>query len=99
MKRSAETTPLAVPRPIDALLAVALQLRARLDAKDGIRRNLSGEAILLRSFGYKNAEIAAIIGSTPGSVAELISQSQKTSKIGKKGKHKSIATQNGQNKK
>jgi DNA-directed RNA polymerase specialized sigma24 family protein len=71
-------------RPIDALLSIALQLRARLDASDGIQRNLGAEAVLLRGFGYKNPEIAAIIGSTPGSVAELISRAQKPAKEGKK---------------
>jgi len=75
------------PRAVEALLAVALQLRARLDAKDGIKRNLSGEAVLLRAFGFRNPEIALIIGSTPGSVAELISQAQKI-KGAKNGKAK-----------
>ena len=75
-------------RPLDALLAIALQLRARLDSNDGIRRNLGNEAVLLRSFGYKNPEIAAIIGSTPASVAELISQAQKVTTRPKKAKPK-----------
>ena len=70
-------------RPLHALLAIALQLRARFDAKDGIKRNLSSEAVLLRSFGFRNPDIALIIGSTPGSVAELISQAQKTPKAAK----------------
>ena len=64
-------------QPLLALLAVALQLRAKLDAKDGIKRNLGTEAVLLRGFGFKNAEIALVLGSTPGCVAELISQAQK----------------------
>jgi hypothetical protein len=75
-------------RPLDALLAIALELRARLDANDGIKRNLGNEAVMLRAFGYKNPEIAAIIGSTPRSVAVLISRSQKTSKGSKGGNEK-----------
>jgi hypothetical protein len=78
-------------RPLDALLSIALQLRARLDANDGIRRNLGNEAVLLRSFGYKNPDIAAIIGSTPASVAELISQAQKATTGPKKAKRKKQA--------
>ncbi|MBB5063903.1 hypothetical protein [Granulicella mallensis] len=74
-------------RPIEALIAIALQLRARLDAKDGLKRNLGSEAVLLRAFGFRNPDIALIIGSTPGSVAELISQAQKT-KGAKNGKAK-----------
>jgi len=73
-------------RPIDALLAIALQLRARLDAKDGIARNLGNEALLLRAFGYKHPEIATIVGSTPASVAVLINCAQKGTK--KKAKRK-----------
>jgi hypothetical protein len=65
-------------RPLDALLAIALQLRARMDTAAGIKRNLSEEAVLLRTFGFRNPDIALIIGSTPGSVAELISQAQKS---------------------
>ena len=67
-------------KPIDALIAIALQLRARLDAQDGIQRNLGGEFLLLRSFGFKNPAIARIIGSTPASVAEMISRAQKAPK-------------------
>lgn len=70
-------------RPLDALLALALQQRARLDASDGIQRNLGEEAVLLRGFGYKNPEIAAILGSTPASIAELVSRQQRPKK-GKK---------------
>jgi hypothetical protein len=82
----------AEARPLDALLAIALQLKARLDASDGIRRNLGNEAVLLRSFGYKNPEIAAIIGSTSASVAELISQAQKATTGRKTAKGKKRAT-------
>lgn len=75
-------------RSIDALIAIALQVQARLDARDGVRRNLGNEAILLRKFGYKNSEVAAIIGSTAGSVAELISRTQKNAKGAMKRKRK-----------
>jgi hypothetical protein len=67
-------------RPIDALLAIALQLKARFDAKDGIPRNLGNEAVLLRAFGYKNPEIDTIVGSTPASIAVLINRAQKGTK-------------------
>jgi hypothetical protein len=83
-----QSTPPSDERPLDALLAIALQLRARLDAKDGIRRNLGNEAVQLRAFGYKNPEIATIIGSTPASVAELIRLAQKTSKGNKRSSEK-----------
>jgi hypothetical protein len=73
-------------RPLDAFLAIALQLKARLDARDGLQRSLGNEAVFLRSFGYKNPEIAAILGSTPASVAELISRTQKAATGRKSGR-------------
>jgi hypothetical protein len=73
------------PRAVEALLAVALQLRARLTMADGSKRDLGAEAVFQRSFGFKNPEIATIIGSTPGSVAELISRAQKSAKGAKRG--------------
>lgn len=78
-------------RGVDAILAIALQLKARFDAKDGIQRNLGNEAIFLKAFGYKNPEIATIIGSTPASVAVLISRAHK----GAKRKPKSASAEKG----
>ena len=85
MKPEETTARAGEARPIEALLAIALQLRAKLDAAEGLRRNLSEEAVLLRAFGFRNPDIALIIGSTPGSVAELISKSQKV-KVNKEAK-------------
>jgi hypothetical protein len=87
MKANDASPTTAESRAIEALLAVALQLRARLDTKDGIKRNLGSEAVLLRSFGFRNPDIALIIGSTPGSVAELVSHAQKAKGV-KNGKAK-----------
>lgn len=87
MKQEETSATPGEPRPMEALLAIALQLRAKLDAADGIRRNLGEEAVLLRKFGYRNPDIALIIGSTPGSVAELISHAgkSKSKTVAKKG--------------
>jgi hypothetical protein len=64
---------------LDVLIALHLQLRDALTKKED-QRDLGTEAVFLRSFGLRNPEIAAILGSTPGSVAELISRAQRPKK-------------------
>lgn len=58
---------------LNALIAIQLRLAHRLAGEDP-KKEIGSDAIFLRKFGFKNFDIALILGSTPGSVAALISQ-------------------------
>lgn len=64
---------------LDALVAIQLRLAHLLSGKDP-KREIGADAVFLRGFGFRNADIALILGSTPGSIAELVSRSQRSAK-------------------
>jgi hypothetical protein len=61
---------------LDALIAIQIRLAHKLRGEDS-KKEIGADAVFLRGFGLKNPAIAAILGSTPASVAELISKNQR----------------------
>jgi len=64
---------------LDALIALNVRLLHHLSGKES-KKEIGNDAVFLRGFGLKNPAIAAILGSTPASVAELISRNQRSKK-------------------
>jgi hypothetical protein len=77
---------------LDALIALNVRLLHHLSGQES-KKEIGNDAVFLRGFGLKNPTIAAILGSTPGSVAELISKRSQRPKKGpkKNGKAKRTA--------
>jgi hypothetical protein len=64
---------------LDALIAIQMRLAHRLKGEDP-KKEVGTDAIFLRGFGLKNPDVAAILGSTSASIAELVSRSQRSKK-------------------
>ena len=63
---------------LSAKLSALIALILRQQSPDGdFRRRIGEHAVLLRQFGLSHGEIAAILGSSEGSVKELVSRHNK----------------------